>query len=253
MTDQIHIGTPESVDLSLEPAGLGSRFLAFIIDAAIQWGVMSVLLFFVAPAAIFLELETGGSGFAAGTLLAILLLGVGFLFFLYKLLLEAFWNGQTVGKRVAGIRVVRADGLPVGFLQVVVRNFMRIIDSLPSAYLVGGVVVLASRRGQRLGDMLAGTVVVRQRRAAAPVLPVQLFHQPNYDLNSLREKVLRLEEGDLVAARGFWERRTQLEPEARYRVAASVASALATRMAWQEAMPPHPEMFIEAVLYVRAR
>lgn len=255
MQDTFRVDTPESVDLALEPAGLGTRFLAILVDAAIQWGAAILLLLVVVPMTVVGSTMNLFENPAAidGVLLTILLLAFGFLFFLYKLLLEAFWNGQTVGKRAVGIRVIKANGLPVDFLQVVIRNLLRVIDYLPLQYLVGTVSIVASKRGQRLGDIVAGTVVVRDRRAPVPMPPVQLFHQPQYDLNLLREHVLRLTDEELEPTRRFWMRRMQLETQSRWRVAARIAQGLATRMGWQEPLPQHPEMFIEAVLYVRAQ
>jgi uncharacterized RDD family membrane protein YckC len=254
MSDQIRIDTPESVDLALEPAGLGSRFLAAMIDGLIQGGAAFLLFLILIPAmAVSNAVDLFKSNVVGGVFVAILLLLFGFLLLGYKLLLEAFWNGQTVGKRVARIRVVRQNGLPVEFLQVLIRNLLRIVDYLPMYYMVGAITILASKRSQRLGDMVAGTVVVREKRAALPATPRQLSVQPPYDLGVLREHVLRLSEADLDAARGFWERRMQLEPMARYRVAANVAQGLAARMGWQEPVNVHPEFFIETVLFVRAQ
>ncbi|HWI51652.1 MAG TPA: RDD family protein [Symbiobacteriaceae bacterium] len=260
MSETFRVDTPESVDLALEPAGLGTRFLAILIDALIQWGAALLILFLVLPLSIFNEARyfsssgwLGGHDTISGILMTILLLSVGFLFFLYKLLLEAFWNGQTVGKRAVGIRVIKANGLPVDFLQVVIRNLLRVVDYLPMQYLVGSVAIIASKRGQRLGDMVAGTVVVRDQRPPLALAPVRLFHQPTYDLNLLREHVLRLPDEDLEPARRFWMRRMQLTTPARWRVGARIAESLARRMGWQEPLPPHPEMFIEAALFVRAQ
>jgi uncharacterized RDD family membrane protein YckC len=255
MHDSFRVDTPESVDLALEPAGLGTRFLAIAVDAVIQWGAAMLVMMIVVPLTMvgsFTKLFENPAAIS-GVLMTILLLVFGFLFFLYKLLLEAFWNGQTVGKRVVGIRVIKANGLPVDFLQVVIRNLLRVIDYLPLQYLVGTVTIVASRRGQRLGDMVAGTVVVRDRRPSVPLTPVQLFHEPQYDLSLLREHVLRLSDEELEPARRFWMRRMQLESQSRWRVAARIAQTLADRMNWKETLPPHPEMFVEAVLYVRSQ
>jgi uncharacterized RDD family membrane protein YckC len=243
------------VDVALEPAGFGSRFAAALLDGAIQFVVVMLLVMISIPTVMILSTPGGDInwGGLSGVFLAILLLAFGFLFFFYKLLFEAFWNGQTIGKRVLGIRVVQLSGLPAGFLQVVVRNLMRVVDYLPANYLVGAVVVLASRHHQRLGDMVAGTVVVRERRAPAPQLPPAISVAPEYDVTRLQEHVLRLTEPDLAAARSFWQRRSQLEPKSRSRVATAVAEGLARRMGWMEPITPTAEHFIEAVLFVRAR
>ncbi|HYF94203.1 MAG TPA: RDD family protein [Symbiobacteriaceae bacterium] len=255
MSETFRVDTPESVDLALEPAGLGTRFLAIMVDALIQWGAAFLLMLVVLPMTALSEaFDLFGSGETVnGLLVTILLLAVGFLFFLYKLVLEAFWNGQTVGKRVVGIRVIKANGLPVDFLQVVIRNVLRIVDFLPAQYLIGSIAIAASPRGQRLGDVVAGTVVVRDQRPMAPLAPMQLHHEPAYDLNLLREHVLRLTDEDLEPARRFWGRRFQLESRSRWRVGARIAEGLAAHMGWQWQLPPLPEMFIEAVLYVRAQ
>lgn len=252
--DQIRIDTPESVDLALEPAGLGSRFLAALVDAVIQYVVLFILLLVAVPA---LSLSAGPSGDNLGAteaiILSILVISVALLFFLYKLLFEAFWNGQTPGKRVAGLRVVQANGMPVTFLQVLIRNLLRIVDYLPGYYLIGSVCVLATAKKQRLGDMAAGTVVVRDRPAEVPTIPTALTHVAQTDLTRLREHVMRLTEQDLAPARGYWQRRWHMESTARARLAMQIANHLVVRMGWTDPVPPFPDDFIEEVLYVRAR
>lgn len=244
----LSILTPESVDLSLEPAGIGSRFFASLIDGLIQGGIILVISLVAGLSIDFLQDYRSLSGVTQ----AILLIAAGFLLLAYKLLLEAFWNGQTVGKRAARIRVVREDGLPVQFSQVLIRNLLRIVDYLPVLYIVGSVATLASKRGQRLGDMVAGTLVVRERRAQALNATVEIYPAHlEIDQTILREYARRLSEADLEAARGFVQRRYQLKPEDRARVAALVADGLAARMGWPDPLPADRMAFIEAVLYVR--
>jgi len=247
--EPIRIDTPENVDLSLEPVGLGSRFVAAAIDSMIQWivGTMLVVVFAMVLAA------TQTSPAAEITIMVILALAALFLLVLYKPVFEAVWNGQTIGKRIVGIRVVQVSGMPVTFPQVVVRNLLRIIDIMPSSYLIGAICVLATQRRQRLGDLAAGTVVVRDRPQQMPVLPDRLSHDPTVDLTRLREHALRLSEDDLQPARRYWQRRQQLDPAMRARLAAQVAKALAVRMDWMDPLPANPEEFIEEVLYVRAQ
>ena len=88
--------------------------------------------------------------------------------FAYSALLEGFWNGQTIGKRLFHLRVIDQNGLPLRMEQAWVRNLMRVFDALPFAYLVGGISVLSSPLMQRFGDRVAGTLVVRQTPLAAP-------------------------------------------------------------------------------------
>jgi len=148
--DQIRIDTPESVDLALEPVGLGSRFLAALVDAVVQYVVVFILVLVGIPAITLIMGESTEFGTAEAIILSVLFLAVALLFFLYKLLFEALWNGQTLGKRVAGIRVVQANGMPVTFLQVLIRNLLRIVDYLPTYYLIGSVCVLVTGKKQRL-------------------------------------------------------------------------------------------------------
>ena len=97
-------------------------------------------------------------GIAIAVLLIFVLLWGYFIFF------ELTWNGQTPGKRAAGVRVLTSRGEPVTLVHTLVRNVLRIVDALPSFYMVGVISILVTRRSQRLGDLAAGTVVVRERR-----------------------------------------------------------------------------------------
>jgi len=139
-------------------AGLYSRFLAWLLDAIIVLFGTGVLLRGLSVGmAVF-------PGFASA---------LGFiLYFLvdwgYGIALETAWSGQTVGKRALGLRVIQQSGVRIGFYHAALRNLARPVDRLPLLYLVGGVTALLSGSQQRLGDMLAGTIVVRERRLKAP-------------------------------------------------------------------------------------
>lgn len=256
MSEMIRIQTPESVDLAYEPVGLGSRFLAALVDGLIQaLGVILILLLMVGIGFVsgMAEAALGWNWDLTGNIaIAILLVLLGLLFGLYKMLFEALWNGQTPGKRVAGIRVVRTNGLPVTFLQVLIRNLMRIVDYLPWYYALGALCVIFTQRHQRLGDLAAGTVVVRERKAAAPTVPVVLNRMPSVDLDRLTEYARRLTEADLAPVRSFLQRREQIQPEHRMRLAWQLAESLAAKAGWQERVE-QPEPFLEEFLFVRAR
>ncbi len=248
----IRIDTPESVDLSLEPAGFGSRFLAAFVDGLVQAaGVLSIVLMLI-PLQLFFRFGGLAGGLSSAAVTGILLVLLGLLFVLYKPLMEAIWNGQTVGKRAAGIRVVRSNGLPVGVLAVIIRNLLRIVDYLPVYYLIGSICVLATERNQRLGDMAASTVVIKEKKPVVPAVPAQLSHKPTCNLNVLQQYVLPLHEADLVAARGYWQRRSGFDEATRQRLARVIAEGLAVRMGWTEPLPEVAEWFVEEVLYVRA-
>ncbi|MHC1725488.1 MAG: RDD family protein [Syntrophobacteraceae bacterium] len=159
-TKVLGIRTPEGVEFSLHVAGPISRFLAYVIDAACIFtaaGVAGKLLSIVSAFS-----EQFGM---AIYILTIFIISVG-----YGIILEWFWRGQTVGKRLLRLRVMDERGLRLNFSQIVVRNLLRAVDSLPVLYLVGGVACLLSPRGQRVGDLAASTIVVRNPETFAPNL-----------------------------------------------------------------------------------
>ncbi|HLM47904.1 MAG TPA: RDD family protein, partial [Myxococcaceae bacterium] len=150
--------TPEYVEFRFTLAGLYSRFLAWLLDAVIVLFGTSAILIGLSFAMFAFP------GFASA---------LGFvIYFLvdwgYGIALETVWSGQTVGKRVMGLRVIQQSGVRIGFYHAALRNLARPVDKLPFFYMVGGVAALLSGSHQRLGDMLAGTVVVRERRLKAP-------------------------------------------------------------------------------------
>ena len=215
--DHVVIKTPEGVDLELTLAGVGSRFTSALVDLAIQ----SLLLL-----ALFVVFAVGGFGSLGGVAVFTV---VGFAVFAgYDILFEVFSSGKTPGKRLNGLRVVRDDGRPVGFLTSTVRNVLRLVDILPSAYLVGIISILVTRQNQRIGDVAAGTIVVRERRATQP-LPraarsVQAPAPVAWDLSALTAD-------DLVAVRLFLERRHELDWNVRSARAQELARALLPKVA----------------------
>ena len=154
------IETPEGVRFALPLAGVVSRFLALVIDLAAIATIGSVLQKIAGLIGI-----VSPDSMAAVTLLGYFVITIG-----YSIVFEWIWHGQTPGKRVLSLKVMDANGLRLEASQIAVRNLMRAADSLPGLYLVGGVAALVDRRHQRLGDMVANTIVVQQRRLAFPDL-----------------------------------------------------------------------------------
>ena len=212
----LQIRTPEGVCFSQPLAGPVIRFLAWGLDLAcimgITTGINMVLGFFA--------LINPDLARAAG-IAAFFVVSVG-----YGMLLEWFWRGQTVGKRVLGLRVMDAQGLRLTAQQIVLRNLLRFVDALPLCYLVGGVAMLWNARNQRLGDFAANTVVVRLPVLAEPDLTQLLAGK----FNSLRayphlEARLRQRTTPAEAALALQAiaRRDQLEPDARVALFAELA------------------------------
>lgn len=158
----LDIATPERVALDLPLAGLGYRAMAYLVDACILFGAW-VCLFFAGS---LLNSDLAGRfGGLSGLTQSLLVVGAFALQWMFWTCLEGLGGGRTLGKRLVRIRVVRDDGSPVGLFEAAVRNLCRLIDFLPSFYGVGVLTMLFSRQHRRLGDWLAGTVVIRDQEA----------------------------------------------------------------------------------------
>ncbi|MCC6606923.1 MAG: RDD family protein [Anaerolineae bacterium] len=160
----LNIDTPENVVFGYEVVGIGSRFLAALVDTTI------IGLLLMATNAILILVVVGGFdelSSASSFLLAMLSL-ISFAFFWgYYIFFEMTWNGSSPGKRQVGIRVIRADGTPITLAESVIRNLVRLIDFLPGAYGLGLVTMFIDSKARRLGDLAANTLVVREQTAVS--------------------------------------------------------------------------------------
>ncbi len=147
--DELRIDTPEQVALELPIAGVGSRFLAIVVDTLLQ-GVLYLLVILLfgafGPAMI-----AGASRFWANVLFAMAVLGLFCIYWGYFALFEIVWSGQTPGKRVAKIRVIRESGRPIDVTAAILRNLLRAVDFLPALYGVGVATMVLNRHSRRLG------------------------------------------------------------------------------------------------------
>ena len=216
----LEIETPEHVVLDLEIAGIGSRTLAAVLDMLILGGGFFALTLALGILA--------GFGVTLGrTGILLLLLGGFAVGNGYFILFEALRRGQTPGKRIAGIRVVMDTGHPVTPGAAVARNLLRIADFLPPPYLIGTLLVAFHPRGKRLGDMVAGTIVTRDRphEASAPARAQTATAAP--------PSIPELDDEEFRLLARFAGRQGDLLPEARVRLAAGLAARLS-------AHPPAP-------------
>ena len=184
MKDYASISTPDHIELNFELAGPGSRAMAIILDTLFL-AVLSIALVlgFIASGASFLDLGT------APWMFALLIAGIFLIQTGYFILFEAWMQGQTPGKRICGLRVVRDNGLPIGWRESLIRNLLRTVDVMPpTSYMVGGIAVMLNDHGKRLGDMAAGTMVVAERR--------QLTQSSESEQQWGANWVARLERGD---------------------------------------------------------
>lgn len=219
--DRLRIATPEGVSLDLTLAGVGSRFSAGLIDLTIQLAILAAL------SGGFL-IGGGFSGWSGAAFLIFAFL----LFAGYDVLFEVLNSGRTPGKGLNGIRVVCVDGSPVRFLTSTIRNVLRLIDML-FFYLVGITSILVTKRNQRVGDLAAGTLVVRERLAAdsekahpyrnAAAAPQPQGEWRSWDVGGVTDE-------ELSAVRSFLARRYDLTPEARQQLADKLAEGLRQRV-----------------------
>ncbi len=265
--DDRHVNaTPEGIALESVLAGLGSRFAAYAIDLIIQvvvfWILMFVMLKIVnSHPSTAADLAVGG---AEALISLVLFIG-------YFVVSEMLWSGRSIGKRAVGLRVVRLSGQPVGFWGTLLRNVLRVVDFLPALNALGSLLILSTSKNQRLGDLVAGTVVVRERVAATNVgtaeawsggaqfaaaawtssymaqgpapsgwLPPELAH---WDVSALPAT-------ELALVQAFLNNRAGYTPEARLRLASQLANRVWPYVAGPS-LPPPPEQFLEAVITVK--
>jgi len=208
--DQLHIATPEGVDLELTLAGLGSRIAAAVLDQLIK-SVASIGLLLL-----FALFASTIRGIAVAIAAGVLIFSVFALQFAYDVLFEVLGGGKTVGKRAAGTRVILASGAPVDFRSSTIRNLLRLVDSTLTGNVLGVVMILATSKHQRLGDLAAGTVVIRDRVGAARVAPIEFVFASG---EPRRWDVGRVDRDVTATLRTFLTRREALAPQVRYRIA----------------------------------
>jgi uncharacterized RDD family membrane protein YckC len=238
--DKLTIDTPEQTALEFPLAGIGSRFIAIAADTVIQTiigFVLGILALVVIP-----TLRLFGS-VAPQWAIALLIIAFFLIYSAYFAVFEAIWNGQTPGKRYAQLRVMKDDGRPISAFDSVTRNLLRIVDSLPALYGVGVISVFFSKKNKRLGDFVAGTVVVHEKtvEAARPFLETQVDASgPAYSVSKLTLDELRLIET-------FLQRRDSFDPALRGSMAAQIATRIGQTLQVQVYGWPYNERFLEAV------
>jgi len=252
--ERVSLHVPEQVEVSYELAGLGSRFLAAMIDAIIVTVGIALLAFTAWALRGYL---TGNATVSQATGWVVLgastLLGIA-----YHVYYEAAREGKSPGKAMTGLRVISVDGGSIGVEQSAVRNIMRIVDSLPFLYAAGVVSLLATAKNQRLGDLAAGAMVVKERldvREEVPQQPATIQHAPlppevSEDvLSVVRSSVRTVSREEEKTIRRFLERRYDLAPDARRRLATRLADALRQRFPGLDpGRLPNPEAFLEVVI-----
>ena len=238
--DKLTIDTPEQTSLEFPLAGIGSRFLAMAADTAIQMVVGFV--FFVALALAIPALRLFGS-VAPQWAVAGMIVGFFLIYYGYFAFFEATWNGQTPGKRYAQLRVMKDDGRPINAYDAIARNLLRIVDQLPFLYGIAILSVFLSKQNKRLGDFVAGTVVVHEKAVEA----ARPFQETVVDSAAPSYDVSRITVDELHLIETFLQRRDTFDPALRGSMAAQIAARIGTKLEVQVRGWPANEKFLEAV------
>jgi len=233
--DYLSIDTPENVAFGYEVAGIGSRFLAAVVDTLIIFVLLALvnLTLFLLALSLFRDRLRFDSPVLVWLGLVFGLIAFAF-FWGYYIFFEMLWNGQSPGKRWAGLRVIRTDGTPITLTESIVRNLVRLVDLMPAYYGVGVVTMFINSQSRRLGDLAAGTLVVYDKAAIslASLASQSTVPQTPSTFGESQLPVGRLASEDLEMAEDFIRRRDQLTNRAA--LAPRLAQALAHRMSLPE-------------------
>ena len=258
-SDQLSIETPELVAIQMPIAGIGSRFIALLVDYLI-WipGILivgKVFAYFMPSFSAFNKLSEQWA--VAIYVFLIVLFNWG-----YFTLFEAFWNGRTPGKRVARIRVIQRSGRAIGLFESMARNFIRYVDQIPFFYAVGAIAIFVTRDHQRLGDLAAGTLVVRDRIEEVPVsiestrtftanifAPAVPTPEPHTGFSLPDHGIAKLSAADLQVLESFFARRLDMPLATREALAQRIASAIQAK----SGLEPPPGVSTETFLEIAAR
>ncbi|CAN5131846.1 RDD family protein [soil metagenome] len=240
--------TPEAVRLQFDTAGVGSRSVAFALDVLVQGLTLVALL--VAGGLVAEGAGVGLPPWVAATLVALLSFAV---VWGYSVALETLWRGRTLGKAAMGLRVVTREGGPVRFRHAAVRAALGLVDFVVSSGAVAVLCVLFTRDNQRLGDLVAGTLVLRERTGMGQPAPVGFEVPAGAEAYAATLDVSALTTGDYAAVRAFLLRAPGLRGQVRERLAADLATALAGRLRHTppEGVDPHVFLACLAARYQR--
>ena len=237
--------TPEAVVIGFDTAGLPTRMLARMIDVGVQLVVVVAVLF--------------GLGFLSGSGVSDVALTIAAFFlvplvvFGYPIALETLWRGRTLGKAALGLRVVTVEGAPIRFRHALIRGGADIVDLLGLGVLlvapgiIGVIAISVSKRNQRLGDIVAGTIVVRERAGATRTQATAFTLPPGTEAYAATVDVSGLDGRSYQAIRSYLLRASSLRAEARQHVSTELARSIAARI--RHVPPPgvSPDLFLAVV------
>ena len=234
------IVTPEAVVLEFETAGFASRALAGGIDLAVQLVLLMGVFFGVGIFATS-GLDLGGVGAALVYILLFLVV------FGYPTAMETLWRGRTLGKAALGLRVVTVEGAPVRFRHAAIRAILALVDWYSTEAAVGTISILVTKRNQRLGDLVAGTIVLRERTATKAPMAIQFTAPPGLENYTATLATSSLGHDDYGSIRSFLLRAPALPPAIRFDLGARIAAPLVERLRTTPPPGVNPELFLVCV------
>ena len=256
--ETLKVQTPEHVGFRYVLAGLGTRSTAFLLDTVVR-GLFILFIFLVVVLLARWLPEFDPSGILKAIpktwFFALGVLAYGVVDLGYFLIFEALWSGQTPGKRMQKLRVIRVNGQPIGWLESSIRNILRAVDILLGFYPLGLFVMFLSSRSQRIGDYAAGTVVIVERRRNVPMDKSRLRSTSKLNLPDVELHVSTLEPKQYQVIRSFLQRREAMNPTHRRELARLLTRRLIKKWRISSTIHIPDESFLEEIvgIYERTR
>ncbi len=231
--------TPEAVVLEMDTAGVSSRVFAGMIDLAIQLGILFAGSIGLSALGLFSET---GFNTGAAILVAFVLMG-------YPVISETFMRGRTIGKRAMGLRAVTLEGAPIRLRHAMLRMMGGLVDRyLPPLGVTGTLMVLGTRRHQRVGDLMAGTIVIRDPDRTMLPPAVWFPVPPGYEVFAASIDPTAMTDEQYTVIRSFLMRNRELSPDARYSLAVDLADRAAATLHHERGVGVHPEAYLLCVI-----
>lgn len=243
--NRVTLSTPESVELDFTLAGIGNRALALMIDYLI-WGTILFLVFFTFIV-LSSQLSSDFIDLIAPWVFALTLLGIFFIYVGYFVIFETLWQGQTPGKRFTKIRVIQDNGKPIGIQQATLRGLLRPIDD---TFSLGAIFIIFGSKEKRIGDFVAGTIVVQEERRAKNADQFAISDQAQAVANELLEdtNISALLPDDFAVVKEYLKRRKVMEANAKLELSRKLGLQLKELITLEQMpMGVDSDLFLEAV------
>lgn len=242
--DRISIDTPEQIALEFPLAGIGSRFMAMALDTVIQLLLYVAGIFAIIGVAKYAPtLSLWPSWMPTSWAPAVLVLFLFCVYWGYFAFFEVVWGGRTPGKRAAGIRAIKESGRALNVYEVIGRNLMRAVDALPFLYGIGIITAMISRKNQRLGDLLVGSIVVHDRKLE----DIHLDWSSSAEKRVVNPQVAAISPEELVLIETYLQRRLSLDFAVRDATAHQIATRIIAKTGITRPSDQSLDEFLESV------